>query len=223
MAKQTTKASKAIVRTELSAALNALCDEFLGVISETVSLSKEMGRITRDAAKLVDEETLPAFIAGCAELCDAAGLTSGSLKVYLANMRGVLRAMLAGWNPEPNLQTLRSLYDAIPAEYRGQGANKGGGRKPRQPKGDKTPDVPTREPVKGKNTEAVLIGAKAGHVSEAEKREARRAAVTLIFGFHSAELEEAVTYAAEHAGIFQTWAKASAKAGMQVPQLRKAA
>lgn len=204
--------SKVTIRTELCAELNALCDAFMGVMAESQSLSAELGTITREAAKHVTEETLPAFIGGCAELCEAAGLTGGSVKVYLSNMRGVLRAMLAGWVPDAGIETLRAMYDAIPDAHRGQGANKGGGKRAARVPGT-----------------TVAIGADGKAVDTATGKpaetagDARRAAITALFGFYTPELADAIEYAKDHAGIFQTWAKASAKAAQTVQPLKRAA
>jgi hypothetical protein len=206
MAKQAiTKPSRPVTAVALADALYALMDRFAGALVETVSLSAELGAIAREAAPQLDSESVGPFVEGCHQMCAAHGLEGPSVKVYLSNMRGVLRAMVAGWQPDAGCETLRAMYDAIPAEQRGQGANKGGARKPRQPVAG--------ESAKGSEVAAV----KAAPAAKADL-------IRALFGFHTEELQAAVEYATEHSGIFQTWAKASAKAAQaEIQPLRKAA
>lgn len=207
MAKQQTLKTSKRVEVHLSDALEDIAARVAGAIGESLSLSETLGDLTREAAPLLDAEHVAPFADACAQLCEAAGLTGGSVKVYLSNMRGVLRAMVQGWKPDENVTTLRAMYDAIPAEYRGKGANKGNTTKRR-----------ARQPGSGKGNETVAQAA-AADPSKID----RETAIRRLFGFYTEELADAVDYAVEHSGMFQTWARASAKAAMQPPVLKKAA
>lgn len=197
------KPGKARVEVGLSDTLETLAARFALVLSEQVSLSEELGGIAREAAPQLTAETVIPFVDACAQMCEASGLTTGSAKVYLSNMRGVLRAMVAGWKPADDVTTLRAMYDAIPDEHRGTGANKGN-RAPRQP-------------GSGKAEAAQDSGA----VTD-PKRVDMETAIRRIFGHYDEALANAVEYAAHNEAMFTRWATASAKAAQQVPQLKAA-
>lgn len=198
------KPGKARVEVGLSDTLETLAARFALVLSEQVSLSEELGGIAREAAPQLTAETVIPFVDACAQMCEASGLTTGSAKVYLSNMRGVLRAMVAGWNPPAEVTTLRAMYDAIPQEHRGTGANKGN-RTPRQPVGEGSADKPA--------TQAAVTD---------PNRVDMETAIRRIFGHYDEALANAVEYAVAHEAMFTRWAAASAKAAQQVPQLKAA-
>jgi hypothetical protein len=196
------KPGKTRVEVPLSDALEDIAARVAGAIGESLSLSETLGDLTREAAPQLTADTVVPFVDACAQLCASAGLTSGSVKVYLSNMRGVLRAMVQGWKPDADVATLRAMYDAIPAEYRGTGANKGN-RGPRQP---------------GGGTDAA---ATAQAVTD-PKQVDRETAIRRLFGHYDDKLAEAVEYAIANEAMFTRWAQASAKAAQQVPQLKAA-
>lgn len=101
-----------------------------------------LGDLARQAIPhIASEELLAAFVAECKKQCGTA--SEASVKVYLSQVRGVIRAALKGWEL-PAEDSIKALYKEAP---KGNGANAGGG-KPR------TIKTETRETAPAKATMA---------------------------------------------------------------------
>lgn len=195
--------STPVVAVALPVALERIAHELSGAIQESTSLSVTLGNLTIKAAKHVKAETLDPFVDACKQLCESAGLTEGSFKTYLSNIRGVLRAMLDGYKPKPG-ESLRTMYNAAP---KGKGRQKAGARTPTG-KADIADD--------GDDGDVVTLAP-----AEAKKLD-KNAAITLLFGTCNPELMAAVDYAVSHSGLFMSWAGASVKAA-QLAEMEKLA
>ena len=205
------KPGKARIEVALPDALEEIASRVAGAIGESLSLSETLGDLTREAAPQLVGDTVVPFVDACAQLCDAAGLTTGSVKVYLSNMRGVLRAMVAGWNPPADVETLRAMYGAIPDEFRGSGANRGNTTK----RGARTATAKDEGQDDGEASPAQAATANPKLID-------KEAAIRRLFGHFDDRLADAMEYAMAHESMFVRWAEASAKAAQQVPQLKAA-
>jgi hypothetical protein len=199
------KASKVTHAVALSKALEAIAAQVAGALHETTSLSETLGALTIEAGKEIKRkpEMLEPFADACKQLCAAHGLSEGSFKVYLSNIRGVLRAIVDGYKPEAGA-SLRAMYDAAP---KGKGRQKSGART--EPKGDDAGET--------------------GAVTVLSESESRRAAMLVLFGHADDELDAALSWAASHEVRFMNLIKAQIEfdakpaAPKAAPRQRKAA
>lgn len=165
---------------EIGAALSAT----LETENRLVSLSATLGTLTRKAGKNrgMTLARVDAFAEECKAICINAGMQPDSLKVYLSNIRGVLRAIIAGYDPKEG-ETLRNMYNQRPKK-----------------ESDKT-GAQTVHKLDGKGTK----GDKAAVKLTADQ--AREAAIRLLFGSFDSELSDAVRYAANNQPSFTRWVK----------------
>lgn len=184
MAKIVNKKASAVVHAvPLSPKLELIAAQVAGAMQETASLSETLGSLTREAGLLIKKnpDMLDPFVDACRQLCASVGLTEGSFKVYMSNIRGVIRAMVEGYNPKDG-QSLRAMYDAAP---KGTGRQKvKSGARPN----DGTKANGTAEPGDG---DVVAPAAPS-------KADARRAAMVELFGHADDELDAAIAWAASH-------------------------
>lgn len=173
------KASAVVHAVALPVALETIAAQIAGAMMETASLSETLGTLTRDAGKLIKKnpDMLDPFVDACRQLCASVGLTEGSFKVYMSNIRGVIRAMVAGYNPKDG-QSLRAMYDAAP-KGTGRQAVKTGARH----------DTDKPESDEGKQDDAP---------KSATKEELRRGAMVALFGHYDDQLDAALAWAAQH-------------------------
>lgn len=199
-------ASKTIIAAAISNELETLAAHFADSLAEGRALQSHLGEIAQEAARLLKAEpdNLAAFVDATRQLCKAHELTEGTVDKTLSHLRGVIRAILGGYEPEAGL-TLRAMYDAIPKD-----ASKGGpkARTPRQ----------------------TAKGAQDAAAETAKPGEATAAAVTKadlirgLFGHYDDGLLAAMEYAIKNESMFTRWAEASAKAAQTaVTPLRRAA
>lgn len=115
---------------------------------------------------------------------------ASSNKVQVSYIRSVMKAIVAGYEPEEG-QSLRSIYDAIPKKKTG-GASHGA-------------RTGNPAPVDDGDDDDVDSTPKMVVLTKAEKREADlTAAITVIFGTCNPELFAAVEYAEKNSGVFMT-------------------
>lgn len=192
--------AKTIHAVPLSNELEELAARFADALAEGAALQTQLGDVAREAAVLLKDnpDNLAPFVDAARQLCTAHGLTEGTVDKTLSHLRGVVRAILNGYEPEEGL-SLRAMYEAIPKD-----AGKGG-RKPRQPASGTKPASKGAEPAKATPaTKADLVRALFGHMDD--------------------ELMSAVEYAVKHEAMFTAWARASAKAAQSQPApLKRAA
>ena len=207
-----TKASAVITAIALTPKLELIAAQVAGAMQETASLSETLGSLTREAGKLITKnpDMIDPFVDACRQLCASVGLTEGSFKVYMSNIRGVIRAMVEGYNPKDG-QSLRAMYDAAP---------KGTGRQKA-----KTGARPNDGVVAGSDDEA---GEVAPVVASAPtKADARRAAMVVLFGHADDELDAVLSWAASHELRFTNLVKGQiafdAKPVAKVSEMKKAA
>jgi hypothetical protein len=95
--------------------LELIAAQVAGAMQETASLSETLGSLTREAGVIITKQPdmIEPFMHMTRELCAAVGLTEGSFKVYMSNIRGVIRAMVEGYKPKDG-QSLRAMYDNAP-------------------------------------------------------------------------------------------------------------
>lgn len=205
-----TKGSNVITRVALPVKLERIAAAVAGAMQETVSLSETLGSLTREAGALIvkSPELCDPFVDACRQLCEASGLTDGSFKVYMSNIRGVVRAMVDGYKPKDG-QSLRAMYDAAP---KGKGANKGNtsARKPRP--ADGTAQTETGSVGDGDESVAASysrVKATPLPTAGASVAERRHAAMIVLFGHADDELDAALTWAAKHELSFVRYVKAN--------------
>jgi hypothetical protein len=198
------KSSVVVHAVALPAALEQIAAQVAGALQETASLSETLGDLTREAGKHVKKnpETLDPFVDACRQLCASVGLTEGSFKVYLSNIRGVLRAMVEGYAPKAG-QSLRSMYDAAP---KGTGRQKAKGARHATDKAESNDDA---------DVASVPVS----------KDDAKRAAITALFGHCDDELIAALDWASRNEQSFIRYVKANLSAASKpaVAPLKKAA
>lgn len=210
------KSSVTVVTVALPASLELIAAQVAGALHETTSLSETLGTLTRDAGKLIKKqpEMIDPFIDAARQLCGSVGLTEGSFKVYLSNIRGVIRAMVDGYAPK-NGQSLRAMYDAAP---KGTGRQKATGAR-------HATDKPSSAPVRsaGATVETDddddVVGMPTKFASMAD---AKYAAVVALFGHCDDELMAALAWAAQNESSFVRYVKANLLA-TKAPALKKAA
>lgn len=212
MATKQTASSDVRVAVALPAALEDIAHQVAGALQETASLSETLGELTRDAGKLIAKkpELLDPFIDACKQLCGAVGLTEGSFKVYLSNIRGVLRAMVSpeiAYAPKAG-QTLRSMYESVP---KGTGRQKATGARHATDKAD----VPagSEKPATGPEKAAVAPS----------KADTKRDAITALFGHCDDELAAAIEWAKQNEASFVRYVKANIAATKATEGLKMAA
>jgi len=200
MAKASVKPTGTRIAIAVSATLELIASEVGATIRETTSLSQTLGDLTRTAYKEVAKkpEQLDPFIDLCAQFCASYDLTEGSFKVYLSNMRGVLRAMLQGYKPVADA-TLRAMYDAAP---KGTGRQKATGAR------NSTPPASTAKDVESDGDDAPETGKAVNAVNTVSRADAIRA----LFGHADDELDAALSWAASNEMLFLNYVKASIQA-----------
>lgn len=206
---KSTKPAAVVHAVALSPALELIAHQIAGALQETSSLSETLGELTRDAGKIIAKkpDMLDPFVDGCKQMCASVGLTEGSFKVYMSNIRGVLRAMIAGYAPKAGA-TLRQMYDDAP---KGTGRQKATGAR-------HATDKPSTD------------GLEVGEVEQLEgkpvapsKAEARKAAIATLFGHADDELAAAMEWAAAHELRFLNIIKAQIEFDAKPVALKKAA
>lgn len=209
-----TKPSKAVVRKTLPDYLHGIAVHIGSALVESTSLSETLGELTRDAGIAMREQPdlLDSFMVECKEFCAGAGLTEGSFKVYMSNIRGVIRAMIDGYEPQDG-QSLRAMYDAAP---KGKGANKGNTVKGGARHNTKAADVETDD-------DADEVSAPVKATAAPSKADARRDAMVLLFGHCDDELDAAVQWAAAHEPRFINLVKQQIAFDNAPAKVRKAA
>lgn len=199
-----TKGSNVVVRVALSPKLEKIAAQVAGAMQETASLSETLGTLTREAGLLIAKspDMIDPFVDACRQLCESVGLTEGSFKVYMSNIRGVIRAMVAGYKPKDG-QSLRAMYDAAP---------KGTGRQAVAPKtGARHTAV-----AASSDDDGVRIGSdgsvitKVAPVATAAPSDAERrhAAMIVLFGHADDELDACLSWARTHEMRFTNLVKA---------------
>lgn len=210
-----TKGSNVVVRVALPVKLERIAAAVAGAMQETVSLSETLGTLTREAGVLCVKtpEMVDPFVDACRQLCESVGLTDGSFKVYMSNIRGVIRAMVQGYKPKDG-QSLRAMYDAAP---KGNGANKGNttARAPRPTDGTKAADE--------SGDDVTSVKAAPLPTAAASLAERRHAAMVVLFGHADDELDAALTWAAKNELSFVRYVKANLSVGAAAPAIAKIA
>lgn len=192
--KAATVPTAGVVAVALSATLELIASEIAGALQETQSLSETLGELTRCAGVEIKKnpDMIDPFIDACKQMCAAVSLTEGSVKVYLSNIRGVLRAIAGGWKAPKGDMTLRAMYEAAP---------KGTGRQKVQPKTGARPNDGTKAidhdaATRGEGGED---GDEApAPVAAVKPADAKRAATVALFGHFDDELLAALQWAAQH-------------------------
>jgi hypothetical protein len=201
--------AKETIAVPLSNALEELAERFADVLAEGRALQEQLGEVAREAAVALkgQPDNLQPFVDACRQLCAAHGMTDGTVDKTLSHLRGVIRAIVGGWDA-PADASLRGMYEAIPKD-----ATKGG-RKPRQTAAG-AQDA-TKDGAKGKD---------AGKGAEAPTRPATKEdLIRALFGHFDDRLLAAVEYATAHETMFAAWAEASARAAQATKvQLKRAA
>lgn len=194
-----TKASAVVVAAPIDPKLEVIAAQVAGALQETASLSETLGELTREAGKIIAKkpEQLEPFVDACKQLCAASGLTEGSFKVYLSNIRGVLRGMVEGFAPKAG-QTLRSMYESVP---KGTGRQKATGART-----DKAPASTMNDVAPVTAASAAIATAKQSAA------DAKRAAIIALFGHCDDELMAAVAWAAKNETSFVRYVKANVEA-----------
>jgi hypothetical protein len=222
--KAQTKPSAPVVAVALPSSLEAIAHEIAGALHESITLSEALGELTIKAGKEIKKQPdmLAPFIDACRQLCDACGLTEGSLKVYLSNIRGVIRAMIVGYKPKAG-QTLRSMYEAAPKgtgrQRAGTGARHSTDKPTRTASGASGDDGEGEDMDDGEKTAPAPI-------SQAQKR---KDATVALFGHYDDELAAALEWASKNELAFVRYVKANIAAAQSVKgspvreELKKAA
>lgn len=196
------KATNTVHAVALPVALETIAAQVAGALQETASLSETLGALTRDAGKSIVKkpELLDPFVDACKQMCASVGLTEGSFKVYMSHIRGVLRAMVAGYKPAANA-TLRQMYDSAP---KGTGRQKATGAR-----------HATDKPDSGDTAAPEVV----------TPADAKRAAIVALFGHCDDELMAAVAWAVKNETSFVRYVKANigAAKAMEGAPLKKAA
>ena len=183
MSAQTKAAKPAIV---LSNDAIAIAKKVGTQIKGANKVAVELGKLALQAGSVVTAETLGAFIDECKKHCGA--VAESSAAVYLSNMRGVLRAMLEGYEPETGA-SIKAMYAAAP---------KGTGRQ----------STPGARTVKGKDQSGTKEP-----VAKAESRPMTMSDVALyLFGHSDDELVASLEWAKQNESAFVRYVKANVAA-----------
>lgn len=156
----------------------------------------ELGKLALQAANLVTAETLDAFIVECKKACGDA--PEGTVKVYMSNVRGVIRAIHDGYEPEAGT-SIKAMYSAAP---KGKGANAG------NTKGSRV--------VKGRDQSGTKEPAKAREMTMAD-------AALFVFGHVDDELVAALEWAKQNELAFVRYVKANVAAASAPVEVAKPA
>ena len=196
MAKIVNTKATVVHAVALPVALENIAAQVAGALQETASLSETLGTLTRDAGKLIKRQPdmIDPFMDACRQLCAAVGLTEGSFKVYMSNIRGVIRAMVEGYNPKDG-QSLRAMYDAAP---KGTGRQKAKtGARPNDGVSAVESNVGDKD---GSYERSVAASYNRDQATPAapSKADKRRAAMIELFGHADDELDAALAWAAAH-------------------------
>lgn len=218
--KAATKPSAEVVAVVLPVELEVIASSIAGALQETQSLSETLGDLTRQAgARILKMGAVKApdmvdpFIDACKQMCDSVGLTEGSFKVYMSNIRGVLRAIVGGWKAPKGDMTLRAMYEAAPkgtGRQKATGARPNDGTKATAESSDDGDDV----------TDEIESLAKAAPVKPAD---AKHAAMVALFGHADDELAAALQWAAQHEMRFLNIIKQQIAFDSKPATLKKAA
>lgn len=181
------KASAVITSVALPVALENIAAQIAGAMMETASLSETLGTLTRDAGKLIKKnpDMIDPFVDACRQLCASVGLTEGSFKVYMSNIRGVIRAMVGGYAPKDG-QSLRAMYDAAP---------KGTGRQAVKTGARHDTDKAAKDDGEGADDAPVAP-------ATPSKADAKRAAILTLFGHCDDEMVASIDWAISHEARF---------------------
>lgn len=209
MASKQSKASAVTVAVALLPSLELIASQVAGALQETASLSETLGELTRDAGKIIAKkpDMLDPFVDGCKQMCASVGLTEGSFKVYMSNIRGVLRAMVDGYAPKAGM-SLRAMYDAAP---KGTGRQKATGAR-----------HATDKPSSGVTVDELDVEHVVGKAVAPSAADARRAAMVTLFGHADDELDAALAWAKANELAFVRYVAANIAAA-KAPALKKAA
>lgn len=156
------------------------------------SLSSKLGELVAKAgsSRAMNLERVEPFTTLCRDICVAGGMKPESLKVYLSNVRGVLRAMVAGYKPKAG-ETLRNMYMQRP---RASTAKSGA------------------QTVKTEKHESSIAdkGVKAAP--------SRKELITALFGHYDEQLDAAVQWASENESAFIRYVTASIEAAKRTAE-----
>lgn len=181
------KQAKAVKPTiVLSADLVTIAKKIGTQVKGANKVALELGKLTVQAAPMLSAESLDAFIATCKTACGDA--PEATVKVYMSNVRGVLRAMFDGYVPADGV-SIKAMYADAP---KGKGQNTG--------------NTTGARTVKGKDQS----GKKE---PEAVARPMSMADVALfMFGHSDDELVAALTWASKNEASLIRYVKANAEA-----------
>lgn len=186
-----TKGSNVVTRIALTPKLEVIAATIAGAMQETASLSETLGTLTREAGVLIrkNPDMLDPFVDGVRQLCESCGLTEGSFKVYMSNIRGVIRAMIDGYNPKDG-QSLRAMYDAAPKGKGRQAVKTGARTEPKAAPSDDASDD-SGDPINPIKSAPLAS-------SGPTLAERRHAAMVVLFGHADDQLDAALAWAAKH-------------------------
>lgn len=199
--------------------LDMVAAQVAQVICNSTSLSQELGHLVREAAVLIakNPDHLDGFVESVKDTCKGINaLTDGSLKVYCANIRGVIRAMLDGYVPKQGA-TLRQMYDDAPKGKGRQAVKTGARHDTDKPEASDDAD------------DADDVGTAPAAAATVSKDDARKAAITLLFGHYDDQLDAAVSWSAQNElrflNLIEFQIKDAAKpvGEVKAPRARKAA
>lgn len=173
----------------MSKGLTDVKNQLVKEISAASKAAVTLGALVSKAGKLAkDEAALSALTGHIGQECQGA-VSAESLKVYLSQIRGVIRAMWQGYKPAPDA-ALGAMYKDAP-KGKGRQSDGAGKRGTDKAKAGETPDGDTVELTPEQKTEL---------------------AIRWLFAMHTPELAQAIEYARHNTGLFMTWAAASEKA-----------
>lgn len=212
--KAATKPSAESVAVALPEALEQLAAQVAAALHETQSLSETLGDLTRQAGAALKKnaDLIDPFIDACKQMCAAVALTEGSTKVYLSNIRGVLRAIVGGWKAPKGDMTLRAMYEAAP---------KGTGRQ-KAPKTGARPNDGTKAGGDASD-EGDDVNDEIESLATAKPADAKHAAMVALFGHADDELAAALQWAAQHELRFLNLIKSQIAFDAKPATLKKAA
>lgn len=210
MATKVNKSSTVVVAVPLVKNLELIAAQIAGAMQETASLSETLGALTVEAGRIIKKnpDQIDPFMDACRKLCESVGLSEGSFKVYMSNIRGVIRAMVGGYAPKAGA-SLRTMYNDAP---------KGTGRQSVKPGArhatDKAASAAESDDMDDEGDDSAAPAA--------PKVDAKAAAVTALFGHCDDELLAALAWAAKNEMLFLNYVKASVAAPKAAPVARKA-
>lgn len=212
--KAATKPSAESVAVALPVALEEIAAQVAAALHETQSLSETLGDLTRQAGAAIKKnaDLVDPFVDACKQMCGAVGLTEGSSKVYLSNIRGVLRAIVGGWKAPKGDMTLRAMYEAAP---KGTGRQKATGARPN--------DGVKAVAESSEDGDDVLSEIESAAAKVVKPADAKRDAMVALFGHADDELAAALAWAAQHELRFLNLIKSQIAFDAKPATLKKAA